>query len=79
MNFIRFTVFLLLSVVSARAGTLSGTVRDSEGAVISNAYIVVHWDSSGSNDLKDNLRIKQDIVAITDSSGHFSVELPPGF
>lgn len=79
MNLIRFAVILLFSVVSARAGTLSGTVRDSEGAVISNAHVVVHWDSSGSNYLKDNLGIKQDIAATTDSSGHFSMELPPGF
>jgi hypothetical protein len=79
MNLIRFAVLLLFSVAPARGGTLSGTVRDSEGAVISNAHIVVHWDSSGSNYLKDNLGIKQDIAATTDASGRFSVELPPGF
>jgi len=79
MNFIRFTVLLLLAVVSTRAATLSGAVRDSEGAVISNAHGIVHWDSSGSNFLKDNLGITQDIAATTDSSGHFFVELPPGF
>jgi hypothetical protein len=79
MSLIRFAVLLLFSVVSTRAGTLSGTVRDSEGAVISNAHVVVHWDSSGSNYLKDNLGIKQDIAATTDSNGRFSVELPPGF
>jgi hypothetical protein len=79
MNFIRFTVLLLLAVVSTRAATLSGTVRDSEGAVVSNAHVIVHWDSSGSNYLKDNLGIKQDIAATNDSSGHFSLELPPGF
>jgi hypothetical protein len=79
MNSIRFAVLFLFSVVSATAATLSGTVRDSEGAVISNAHILVHWDSSGSNYLKDNLGIKQDIAATTDASGHFSVELPPGF
>jgi hypothetical protein len=54
-------------------------VRDSESAVIANAHVVVHWDSSGSNYLKDNLGIKQEIAATTDSTGHFSVELPPGF
>jgi hypothetical protein len=54
-------------------------VRDSEGAAISNAHIVVHWDSSGFNYLKDNLGIKQDIAATTDARGRFSVELPPGF
>lgn len=79
MNLMRFAALLLFSVVSTRAGTLSGTVRDSEGAVIANAHVVVHWDPSGSNYLKDNIGIKQDIAATTDSSGHFSVELPPGF
>jgi hypothetical protein len=79
MNLMRFIVLLLLAVVSTKAATLSGTVRDSEGAVISNAHVIVHWDPSGSNYLKDNLGVKEDIAATTDSSGHFSVELPPGF
>ncbi len=79
MNLIRFAVLLLSSVASTRAGTFSGTVRDSDGAVISNAHVVIHWDPSGSNYLKDNLGIKQDVEATTDSSGQFSVELPPGF
>lgn len=72
-------VLFLVAAVSTKAATLSGTVRDSEGAVITNAHVVVHWDPSGSNYLKDNLGVKQDIVATTDSRGHFSVELPPGF
>jgi hypothetical protein len=79
MKPIRFAILLLLTVVSTKAGTLSGTVRDSQGAVISDAYVIVHWDSSGSNYLKDNLGIRQDIAAATDSSGHFTVELPPGY
>ena len=79
MNLIRFTVLLLLAMVSTRAATLSGAVRDSEGAVISSAHVIVHWDPSGSNYLKDNLGIKQDIASTTDSSGHFSLDLPPGF
>ena len=79
MNLIRFTALLLLAVVSTRASTLSGTVRDRGGAVISNAHVIVHWDPSGSNYLKDNLGIKQDVAATTDSSGHFSLELTPGF
>jgi hypothetical protein len=79
MSLLRFTLLLLLTVVSTSAATLSGTVRDSEGAVISNAYVIAHWDSAGSNYLKDNLGIKQDVIVTTDSGGHFSVELPPGF
>ena len=35
MNPIRCAVLFLFSVVSARAGTLSGTASDSEGAVTS--------------------------------------------
>jgi hypothetical protein len=79
MKLLRFALFLMLSVVSTRAGTLSGTVRDPEGAAISNVHIVIHWDSSGSAYLKDNLGIRQDFVATTDMNGHYSVELPPGF
>jgi hypothetical protein len=79
MNVLRFAVLFLFSVASTIAGTLSGIVRDSEGAVIANAHVVVHWDPSGSNYLKDNLGIRQDIAATTDSSGQFTVELPPGF
>jgi hypothetical protein len=79
MNILRFSFLLLLAVVSAKAATLSGTVVDSEGAVISNAHIIVHWDSSGSNYLKDNLGIKQDSTVTSDSKGKFAMELPPGF
>ena len=46
---------------------------------MSNAHVIVHWDPSGSKYLKDNLGIKQDIASTTDSSGHFSLDLPPGF
>ena len=63
-------------MATARAATLSGTVRDSEGAVIPNAHVIVRWDSSGSNYLKDNLgkTLPQELIQ-TD----FSVDLPPGF
>lgn len=40
---------------------------------------MIHWDSSGANYLKDNIGIKQDIIATTDSNGGFSVDLPAGF
>jgi hypothetical protein len=79
MTLHRFFLILLLAALPAKAATLSGTVLDSEGAVIANAHVIVHWDSSGSNYLKDNLGIKQDITAASDSSGQFSLELPPGF
>jgi hypothetical protein len=79
MKFLRFSVLFMLAAISAKAATLSGTVRDSEGAVIANAHIIVHWDPSGSNYLEDNLGIKQDITVMSDSKGQFSLELPPGF
>ena len=72
-------LLLLISAFSAHAATLSGTVRDSEGAVIPKAYVVVHWDGAGSNYLRHNVGIKQDITVSTDSNGKFSLELPPGF
>jgi len=73
-------LFLLLLVpFYTQAATLSGTVLDSEGAVIPNAHVIVHWDSGGSNYLKDNRGTKQDVNATSDSNGHFSVELEPGF
>jgi hypothetical protein len=59
---------------------LTGVVRDSEGAVISGARILIHWDSSGSTvGLTTNVGIKQDVVLTTDAEGRFSTELPPGF
>ena len=79
MNHIRFTLLFLLSVVSTSAATLSGTVRDAQGTAISNGHVIVHWDPAGANYLKDNLGSKQDLAATTDSNGHFSAELPPGF
>ena len=53
----RFYVALLLlvSAVTTQAATLSGTVRDSKGAVIAKAHVVVHWDGAGSNYLGDNV------------------------
>jgi hypothetical protein len=66
-------------LLTTQAATLSGTVRDSEGAVIAKAHVVVHWDEAGAVYLGDNLGIKEDITVSTDSSGKFSVGLPPGF
>jgi hypothetical protein len=67
---------VLLLTTSAKAATLSDIVRDPEGGVIAKTHVVIHWDSSGSNYLKDNIGIKQDITATTGSNGEFSVDLP---
>lgn len=72
-------LLLLMSAFACEAATFSGTVRDSEGAVIAKARIVVHWDPAGSNYLGSNVGIKEDITVSTDSGGKFSLELPPGF
>lgn len=72
------TVLLFFSC-SAVAATFSGAVVDSEGAVIAGAHVVIHWDPSGSNYLKDNPGIKQDMILTTDANGSFSLDLPPGF
>lgn len=79
MNILRLTLLLLLTTVSTTAAALVGTVRDSEGAVIPHAVVIIHWDAAGSNYLKDNIGIKEDVTATTDSNGRFSVSLPPGF
>jgi hypothetical protein len=70
---------MLLTASSLQAATLSGTVRDSEGAAIAKAHVIIHWDPSGSNYLKDNIGIKQDVTATSDANGEFSLNLPAGF
>ena len=73
-------VSIALSIATpGRAAILSGTVRDSEGAVIPRAHVVVHWDSAGSNYLKDNIGTKEDKIATTDANGQYSLDLQPGF
>jgi hypothetical protein len=55
-------------------------VRDSNGAAIAGAKIVVHWDPAGSSvGLLSNVGIKEDLRLETDQEGRFSGELPPGF
>ena len=79
MNALRISAILFLTALSTHAATLSGTIRDSEGAVIANAHVVIHWDSSGNNYLSDNIGIREDKTISTDANGRFSLELPPGF
>jgi|ERR1051326_1620751 hypothetical protein len=78
---ISIVLFLCFSGLSAgQQSAVTGQVTDSEGAVIGNARVLVHWDSSGSTvRLKDNIGIKEDISVITDGSGHYSAAVPPGF
>ena len=75
----RLALVCLLFAMQAQAATLSGIVTDSEGAAISKAHIIVHWDSSGSTYLPNNLGLKQDLTMTTDENGQFSADVPEGF
>jgi Carboxypeptidase regulatory-like domain len=73
-------VFLCVAWLSGGAQpAITGQVTDSEGAVIANARVLVHWDSSGSAvGLRDNIGIKQDVIVVTDASGNYSAKVPTG-
>jgi hypothetical protein len=85
MNFAERTLFLLVillapTIPAFSTTLLTGVVTDSDGAVIPNAYIIVHWDSSGSYDRRiENIGVKDDRVLHADQTGAFALELPPGF
>jgi hypothetical protein len=74
-------VFLCLVGLSADPqSAITGQITDSEGAVLSNTRVLVHWDSSGSAvGLIDNISTKQDVIVVTDASGRYSANVPPGF
>lgn len=74
-------VFLCSSLSSAaQQSAITGQITDSQGAVIRDARVLVHWDTSGSTvGLKDNIGIKQDVAVVTDTNGHYSADVPPGF
>jgi hypothetical protein len=75
--FALLALLFIPAVVSAQPFT--GTVTDPGGAVLSRARVLIHWDPSGGSQVPDNLGIKEDIVAVTDNDGEFSVNLPSGF
>jgi hypothetical protein len=74
-------VFLCFSWLSAGPeSAINGQITDSEGAVIANARVLVHWDSSGSTvGLRDNIGISHDVTVVTDNSGRYSANVPAGF
>jgi hypothetical protein len=74
-------VFLCLSCLSAAPqSAITGQITDSEGAVIANARVFVHWDSSGSTvGVRDNIGTKQDVIAVTDTNGQYLANIPAGF
>lgn len=75
------SVFITAYSLFANAqSAISGQVSDSEGAAIRNGRVLTHWDPAGSSTgLSDNIGIKQDVTAITDSNGKYSVSVPAGF
>jgi hypothetical protein len=59
---------------------LKGSVKDELGAVISNAHVVIHCDSSGHGvGLDTKACMKDDLIVTSDSQGEFSATFPPGF
>jgi len=71
-------VLLFLARLSADPQSqLTGQVTDSEGAVIANGRVVLHWDSSGG--LVGYLGLKQDVTVVTNASGFYSADCPAGF
>ena len=76
---IAFALWLAPKQAIPGSQPLTGTVRDSEGAVIARAQITVHWDLAGSKVLTTNVGIANDVTARTDEEGRFRLDLPPGF
>jgi len=64
---------LLLHAGMALSSSISGTVKDSEGAVIGKARITIHRDPSGGG------KESEDVVLASDANGKFSVDVNPGF
>jgi hypothetical protein len=78
--FVVLVFCVLLTPVASSQDRLRGVVTDSEGAIISGAHIVIHWDASGSKvGLTTNIGIAEDRTLISDAKGLFSADLPPGF
>lgn len=70
---------------SIPAATLTGQVKNSKGAMISNAYVIISTKgtyketrrSHGADKVKKEI-MQPFIWTITDKNGHFSVHLPQG-
>ena len=76
----KYLLLLLLVVtpLSVRAATLSGTVTDVYGGAIPKAYVVIRWDPVGLDGVRDKLGMTENKTATTGGYGHFSVEVPAG-
>jgi hypothetical protein len=73
-------VVLLVSAAPVGNAKLSGKVTDSHGATIPGAYLILHWDPSGSDvGLDSNIGLRQDLNVRVDKTGGYSADVPPGF
>jgi hypothetical protein len=83
LAFVALVALLSVSISAADstpAGRLAGVVTDSEGAAISNAVVVVHWDTHGADAVRGSVPgLTEDLRLTTDKAGGFSAELAPGF
>ncbi len=70
----------LLAAAAQRQSGITGEIVDPEGAAITNARVLVHWDSAGSTvGLSDNIGIQHDVIVTTDATGRYSADVPAGF
>ena len=72
------SIFAFIVPVNAdrrSTGKLIGQVKDSLGAAIPNATVVVHFDTDGAR----HINTTPDLFLSTDRTGGYWVELPPGF
>jgi Carboxypeptidase regulatory-like domain len=67
----------VLGAELSSSGTLAGAVLDSEGAVISDATVLVHWDTDGSQGRRRDG--PPDLHLVTGKTGQFSANLAAGF
>src|SRR5438045_7888612 len=83
MKSILWCVFIVCCALSALARQpasstfLTGTVRDSAGAVIPGAEIFVHWNCARADGPRKPLA--HDVVTKADANGEFSVAVVSGF
>ena len=58
-------LLLVVTPLSVRAATLSGTVTDVYGGTIPKAYVVIRWDPVGLDGVRDKLGMTENKAATT--------------
>ena len=75
-----FLACVCSAIADSPSSTLKGVVTDPEGAGISDARILIHWDPSGADvGLTSNVGLPSDLSIKTNNMGEFTTQLPPGF